>query len=425
MSSSNRSPITLSRQELYDRVWSVSSVQLAQEFGVSDVAIAKACKKYQVPKLPLGYWAKLAADKAPARPPLPVVVDPNLQAVTFTPAPPARSRPKPPPEPGDVEAPSNSEPSFRSQQVADLYIRLLDAPPSWAVPASLRSPQAALADTLDGLRRAVKEKRYARRGEADLVFPSSNDVRQAFLDIHVSREQFERSARLAQAILTASLKIGFVLRKGGDDYRKRYHLELFGVELKFSIRELTRRERHTPTPQELADQARYSWNKPPKWDRFAAGILRVSVLQPDSRHELCGWQDGKVRSVETMVREIVIGMLTQVDRHLVRIHEDHQRQIRAFEEAEVRRKHEERKRQEQREFDELTNQVKRWEMARRIRRYVRAAQRARMELGLPTPPDCEADKWFRWALNSADRIDPLVEVDPMPHPTGPSDIDAD
>lgn len=52
----NRSEtVTLSRGDLYAKVWAKSAVQLAKEFGISDVAIAKLCKKHRVPKPPLGY----------------------------------------------------------------------------------------------------------------------------------------------------------------------------------------------------------------------------------------------------------------------------------------------------------------------------------------------------------------------------------
>jgi hypothetical protein len=45
---------------------------VAKRYGVSDVAIAKACVLLDVPKPPRGYWAKKAAgQKLPDRPALP------------------------------------------------------------------------------------------------------------------------------------------------------------------------------------------------------------------------------------------------------------------------------------------------------------------------------------------------------------------
>ncbi|MEZ5277082.1 MAG: hypothetical protein R3F07_11930 [Opitutaceae bacterium] len=64
----------LTRQELYEKVWESPGIRLAEEFGVSDVAIAKRCRKLSVPRPPPGYWAKIAAGhriKRPALPPSP------------------------------------------------------------------------------------------------------------------------------------------------------------------------------------------------------------------------------------------------------------------------------------------------------------------------------------------------------------------
>ncbi len=60
-----------SRQELYDLVWSTPASKLAGEFGISDVAISKRCKKLNVPRPSPGYWAKVAAGQTPPKAPLP------------------------------------------------------------------------------------------------------------------------------------------------------------------------------------------------------------------------------------------------------------------------------------------------------------------------------------------------------------------
>lgn len=42
--------IRLSREELYRQVWSKPTTALSEEFGISDVAIGKLCRKLNVPK---------------------------------------------------------------------------------------------------------------------------------------------------------------------------------------------------------------------------------------------------------------------------------------------------------------------------------------------------------------------------------------
>jgi hypothetical protein len=61
----------LSRKELYQKVWEMPRTQLAKEFGISDVAIAKRCKKLKIPQPPVGYWAKVQAGWKIKRVPLP------------------------------------------------------------------------------------------------------------------------------------------------------------------------------------------------------------------------------------------------------------------------------------------------------------------------------------------------------------------
>ena len=67
-------PSRYDRQRLYEEVWSEPTQQVARRYGVSDVAIAKACALLAIPKPPRGYWAKKAAgQKLPDRPPLPIL----------------------------------------------------------------------------------------------------------------------------------------------------------------------------------------------------------------------------------------------------------------------------------------------------------------------------------------------------------------
>jgi hypothetical protein len=58
---------TLSRQELYDLVWSAPIRTLAATYGISDVWLKKVCAGAQIPTPDRGYWAKLAAGKPVVR----------------------------------------------------------------------------------------------------------------------------------------------------------------------------------------------------------------------------------------------------------------------------------------------------------------------------------------------------------------------
>jgi hypothetical protein len=51
----------LTRQALYDLVWSMPMTKLAESLGLSDVGLAKICDRHRVPTPQRGYWAKKEA----------------------------------------------------------------------------------------------------------------------------------------------------------------------------------------------------------------------------------------------------------------------------------------------------------------------------------------------------------------------------
>lgn len=63
----------ISREALYELVWSKPMTHVAKELGISDVMLGKMCKEQLVPKPPRGYWANLGSDKKRA-----VYVKPKL-----------------------------------------------------------------------------------------------------------------------------------------------------------------------------------------------------------------------------------------------------------------------------------------------------------------------------------------------------------
>ncbi|MDE3016597.1 MAG: hypothetical protein KGI29_06745 [Pseudomonadota bacterium] len=53
-------PIILHRDALYQEVWETPMRQLAKQYDISDVGLAKICRKMDIPTPPRGYWAKHA-----------------------------------------------------------------------------------------------------------------------------------------------------------------------------------------------------------------------------------------------------------------------------------------------------------------------------------------------------------------------------
>jgi hypothetical protein len=61
----------VSREELYELVWSMPMTKAAKKFSVSGSYLARVCAALRVPRPERGYWAKLEVGKAPERPALP------------------------------------------------------------------------------------------------------------------------------------------------------------------------------------------------------------------------------------------------------------------------------------------------------------------------------------------------------------------
>jgi len=69
---------------MFQLVWATPRTALAKRFGLSDVAIAKHCRKANIPMPPLGYWARIAAGKNPAKvPTLPLRLPGQEDCVTL------------------------------------------------------------------------------------------------------------------------------------------------------------------------------------------------------------------------------------------------------------------------------------------------------------------------------------------------------
>jgi hypothetical protein len=75
--------IELTRDQLFEKIWAVPASRLCTEFGISDVALSKTCKRLGIPRPPRRYWARLAAGQKIRKPSLPPQDGDNAKTVTF------------------------------------------------------------------------------------------------------------------------------------------------------------------------------------------------------------------------------------------------------------------------------------------------------------------------------------------------------
>src|SRR5687768_3051642 len=71
--------ITYRRAELYAQAWAEPMRNVARRHGVSDVALAKMCRKHDIPVPGRGYWARVAAGHFDEPTPLPALPEDGLE----------------------------------------------------------------------------------------------------------------------------------------------------------------------------------------------------------------------------------------------------------------------------------------------------------------------------------------------------------
>ncbi len=75
--------IDYTREQLYAAIWSTPCSKLAATLGISDVALAKTCRRLGIPRPPRGYWARVEAGEKLRREPLPPATASQNPSVTF------------------------------------------------------------------------------------------------------------------------------------------------------------------------------------------------------------------------------------------------------------------------------------------------------------------------------------------------------
>lgn len=179
--------IVLTRKELYDRVWNEPMQKLSKAFGLSDVGLAKTCKRYDVPTPPRGYWAKKQAGHRVRQTPLPAKAPAGHGDRVEILTQPRREVPEPVAASPEHEAiRAESEPTNRIEPPKD----------------DLRITHALLQSTRD----YWKATRHS-----SLHWPRDLPKH---LQINVSEGQRSRSLRVLQALFSALEKRGYTVSAG-------------------------------------------------------------------------------------------------------------------------------------------------------------------------------------------------------------------
>jgi len=268
--------VRFTREELYELVWASPVQQVAKKAGLSDVGLAKLCRRHQVPIPGRGYWAKRNSGHTVTRAPLPDA-PPQLAVATVTrwedelvPDMPAdvlaqweRGRPEQGPEP------------FNSGR------------------HRLRHPLALkTAQLLAG--RGINE-----RGITPFV-PGG-------LDVRVSPAMRSKALWLLELVVERIEASGFEVRVERDP--PRAVLRAFGESVGFGVGETSHRAPNLSEPERARYRKLFPWVKPERMMK-PSGLLRLRQMW-SSGYEVFGWEDSAKRPIEGRVEEFVLALLRE------------------------------------------------------------------------------------------------------------------
>lgn len=390
-------PSVYDRDTLYEEVWAEPMQVVAKRYGVSDVALAKTCRRMGVPVPGRGHWAKLKAGRAEPRPLLPA-----------------------------LEAGQYAHAFIHRQQRPE--------PPEWVEEANQAAPvetaePVVVSPTLENPHRlVVLASRYLAKAHPSGGLVSTSG--KSCLDIRVALESVDRALRIFDALIKAlepaGLRVEVAVVEEAEpanprDYRwlertphPPAHVTRVicdGESIEFCLCEETRRV-EVPRPQS-SRKGEYVW-EPRVYEYQPTGELMLQLTNTTGLGVRSKWQDGKRQHLEDCLGDFV-GNLSRVSLAFKLRRKAEEERARAAREAERRRleesirrqEAEERRRQEQRRGEQLEAEVQQWRRAQDIRDYVQAA----LKMLERTDPNNESSQVLRerlrWALEYADTLDPL------------------
>lgn len=378
MAAAERKSVTLTREELYDLVWSTPMRTIAQRYGLSDQGLAKKCKKHGIPRPPVGYWAKVAHGKKVSKPPLPALSEPSLRTIELREGAVARE--------GD-------SPAF----VVDPQDPRLAKARSFVVPSTFRRYHSLVSES---------RKAFSTRIVDQYGFLISDHRMGSGLGLKVTAASVDRAHKLMETLIRLFEGYGWsvVLAEGKYDRHRPIVVTVDGENLEFRVKEKVSQVDHVKTREEQARNYSYE----PKYDYLPTGVLTLEVTNargaPKSK-----WHDKEGRPLEKQLVEVVKGLISCAEAHK---HNRLEREARQREwEAAQRRADQERQKQrnEQARVELLIKAANEYQIANNIRVLLQAVEVA-IESGRVGRTE-EVMEWIDCAAKTASRLDPVNQIE--------------
>ncbi|NCB72089.1 MAG: hypothetical protein EOM45_10000 [Clostridia bacterium] len=383
------------RQTLYEEVWSEPVYKVAKRYGISNVAIAKTCKKMHIPIPGKGYWNKILAGQDLEKAPLPEYEKcPRIQKYY----------------PGfDIDVPQ------------DMPVRLV--PEAFALEEQLLQkealPEMAVSFNLDirltnqfvlNTKRDLEESMKRINNHYD--FGRCTSGRNEAFSMQIGPASIPRAMAILQTLCDALEKRGYPVGiepghgdKGGQSVDGRPKRVIHPVcanvldtHIFFQITETSNKVNTT----EIEKKRTYQ-----DFKYVPTGKLCFEIINhPSHSHARSKWHDGKVAKVEDQINDIIVNMIrTSTSTKESKAWSEVESKKRAIEEAE-RQKQELQNRMNKIRQEHLAKQADRYLRYKQIKEYFETmTAEGRKRLG-DAYPGSDFSKWVEWAESYLKEIGP-------------------
>jgi hypothetical protein len=364
------------REELYQKVWEKPMLKVAEEYGVSSVALGKTCRKLCVPVPGRGHWAKLAhGHQGVRKTPLPKL---DRVPVIFR----SRIAAKKPPSSDQVDP---------ELAAVDQLLSSGELNPQSVDPTARTHP--LIRQTANLLRSR------SRKDEHGILLP--RDV--GGLDVKVSEGTLERSLQVMAQVVAVLERQGHsvaVSDTGGTIALINNERLLFGIEE--PIRKVVLQKPRVPNPTD-----RWDYDETVSYEPGGKLALCIHSGTPwGERKERMRWSDAKVQRVESRIADFVAGLMrtaiAQRRREEKRKRDEAEKEKRARERAQLQKDVQE----EEEQIKKFDDWMEAWERAERMRKFITAYAEKSNSWSAEKQPKYKA--WIEWATQQADRVDPFI-----------------
>ena len=364
--------ISLKRQELYEKVWTTPMQKLAKEFGLSDVGLAKLCRRHEIPFPGRGYWARVQFGQKPPRAILPTLKEPGLDAIAISPS-----------EPRSREAIVIEE----RETVPTVFV---------AEDRSIGHPKA------HRIERSTSRRAIDVRGVLDTR-------QRRTLPLKLTTGALSRSLRIIDAFFSALDDAKYGL-EWPSPYTTPLKIVVDSERLHFMIKEAIERSQHKPTKEELTRQKTDTYWRPPQWDYMPTGRLNLTLESCEYPSISRSWSDGKRRKLDTCLGETLVAckkMAEAIKQERV----DRAEAERLRREEEKRRIEESiRKAEYDRKAKAVNSLVQQWQESKLLRAFTAALQSTATEAQLSDETKKQLETMIEWSARHADYVDPLTDL---------------